>query len=79
VYIKDNDAMHLITIRSGVCERVNAGQTSQTLFRSFARRNMAITEISVADSITRGYYYVDGWICASAVCARALGLAIVFV
>lgn len=28
------------------------------LFRSFAWRNMTITEISVADSITRGYYYV---------------------
>lgn len=31
---------------------------------------MAITEISVADSITRGYYYVVGRICTRAVCAR---------
>lgn len=58
--------MHLITIHARVCERVNTGQTESTLFRSFARRNMAITEISVADSITRGYYYVVEWMCARA-------------
>lgn len=75
--------MHLITIPSAracacvrVHERVNTGQTSQP---SFARRNMAITEISVADSIIRGYYY-GCWVCTYVrTYVRASVSAIVFV